>query len=108
MKVSMSDDRMMINLQAPVFSGKEEEWPEFIVKFQAFLVTKGCAKGIQINVKSKLPAMENEELDASTKLGKAKKLSKMKNVMEMAYMTQCLNSTKMLNATFNVQAEAVW
>ena len=42
----MSDDTMMINLQAPVFNGKEEEWPEFIVNFQAFLATKGCAEVI--------------------------------------------------------------
>ena len=31
-KVRMSDDSMTINLQAPVFSGKEDEWLEFIVK----------------------------------------------------------------------------
>ena len=47
----MSDNRMTINLQAPVISGKEEEWPEFTVKFQAFLVTKECAEAIQTNFK---------------------------------------------------------
>ena len=41
----MSDDTMTINLQAPVFYGKEEEWPEFIVKFQAFLAIK-CTEAI--------------------------------------------------------------
>ena len=70
----MSDDAMTINLQAPVFNGKEEEWLEFIVNFQTFLVMKGRAEAIQTNFKSKLTAMEDEELDASTELGKAKKL----------------------------------
>ena len=32
---------------------KEEEWPEFIVKFQAFLAIKGCTEAIQTNFKSK-------------------------------------------------------
>ena len=31
-KIRMSDNTMTINLQAPVFSGKEEEWLDFIVK----------------------------------------------------------------------------
>ena len=52
--------------------------------------------------------MEDEELDANTKLKKAKKLVKMKNEMMMAYVTQCLSSTAMLNAIFNVQAEVGW
>ena len=68
----MSDNAMTINLQAPVFNGKEEEWPKFIVKFQAFLATKGCAEAIQTNFKSKLPAIEDKELDASIQLGKAR------------------------------------
>ena len=71
-------------------------------------MTKGCAEVIQPNFKSKLPAMEDEELDASTKLEKAKKLAKMKNMMEMAYMTQCLSSMAILNATFYAQVEAIW
>ena len=74
----------MINLQALIFSGKEEEWLEIMVKFQAFLAMKGCAKAIQTNFKSKLPATEDEELDGSAELGKAKKLAKMKNAMAMA------------------------
>ena len=78
---------MTINLQAPVFRGNEEEWLEFIVKFKSFFWTKGWIEVIQTNLKSKLPAMKDQELDASTKLGKAKKLAKMKNAMEMAYMT---------------------
>ena len=81
----MSDDTMTIYLQTPVFN---DEWPEFIVKFQEFLVTKGCAEATQINFKSKLPAREDEELNAGTELGKAKKLAKMKNAMAMAYATQ--------------------
>ena len=52
--------------------------------------------------------MKDEELDASTKLGKAEKLAKMKNMVVMAYMTQCLSITAMLNGIFNVQAEADW
>ena len=56
MKVRMSDDNMTINLQAPIFSGKEEEWPEFNVKLQAYLATKGCTDAIQTNFKSKLLA----------------------------------------------------
>ena len=64
---------MTINLQAPVFSGKKEDWLEFKVKFQACLVMKRCTEAIQTNFKSKLPTMEDEELDASTKQGKAKK-----------------------------------
>ena len=97
----MSDDSMRINLKAPVFSG-------FIVKFQAFLVTKRCAEVIQTNFKSKLPTMEDEKIDASTKLVKVKKLAKMKNVMATAYATQCLSSTTMLNVIFIIQAEAGW
>ena len=42
----MSDDSITISLQAPLFSGEEEEWPEFIVMLQAFLVTKRCAEAI--------------------------------------------------------------
>ena len=49
--------------------------------------------------------MEDEELDASTELEKAKKLAKMKKAMVMVHMTQCLRSKSMLNAIFNVQAE---
>ena len=64
----MSDNAMTMNLQSPVFNGKEEEWPEFMVKFQAFLAMKGCTEVIQTNFKSKLPATENELLDASTDL----------------------------------------
>ena len=104
----MSDNAMTINLQAPVFNGKEEEWSEFIVKFQAFLVMKGCTEAIQTNFKSKLPAMEDEVLDVSTELGKAKKLMKMKNAIAMAYAILCLSSVAMLNAIFNIQAEAGW
>ena len=47
------------------------------MKFQAFLVTKGCTEVIQANFKSNLPNMEDEDLDASMELGKAKKLTKM-------------------------------
>ena len=32
-EVKMSDNAMTINLQAPVFNGKEKQWIEFIVKF---------------------------------------------------------------------------
>ena len=49
--------------------------------------------------------MEDEELDSSTKLGKAKKLVKMKNAMAMACVTQCLSSM-IMNTVFNVEAEA--
>ena len=84
----MSDDAMTINLQAPVFNGEEEEGPDFIVKFQAFLAIKGCTEVIQTNFKSKLPAMEDEELDVSTELGKAKKLAKMKNAMAIIICTK--------------------
>ena len=52
--------------------------------------------------------MEDEELDASTNLEKAKKLAKMKNAMAMVDATQCLSCTPMLNAIFNVQAAAGW
>ena len=48
--------------------------------------------------------MEDEELDDSTMLGKAKKSAKMKNVISMAYATQWLSSMAMLNVIFNVQA----
>ena len=68
----MSDDAMTINLKAAVFNGNEEKWPKFIVKFQAFLAMRGCAEAIQTNFKSKLPVTEDEELDVSTELGKAK------------------------------------
>ena len=40
------------------------------MKFQAFLVRKECAEAIQTNFKSRLPATEDEELDASTELEK--------------------------------------
>ena len=66
----MSGNDMMINLQASVFSENEEEWPEFKVKFQAFLATKRCAEVIQTNFKSEFPATEDEELDVSTKIEK--------------------------------------
>ena len=102
----MSDDAMMINLQAPVFNGEEEKWPEFIMKSLAFLAMKECAGVIQINFKSKLPATKDEELDASTELGKAKKLAKIKNAAAMLYVTQCLSGATMLNAIFDIQAEA--
>ena len=75
-KVRMSDDAMAINLQAPVFSDKEVEWQEFIVKFQAFLAMKRCTEAIQTNFKSKMPAMEDEELNVSTELGNAREISK--------------------------------
>ena len=52
--------------------------------------------------------MQDKELDASTKLGKAKKIAKMKNVMAIANVTQCLSGTAMLNSIFNIQAEAYW
>ena len=74
----MSDNSMTINLQAPVFSAKEEEWMEFIVKCQEFLAMKGCVAVIQANFKSKLPSTEDEEFDASTKIEKVIKLAKKK------------------------------
>ena len=52
--------------------------------------------------------MEDEELDASTELGKAKKFAKMKNVIAMAYTTQCLSGMAMLNMIFNISADAGW
>ena len=104
-KVRISDDSITINLQAPVFHGQEEEWPEFIGKFQAFLVINGYAEVIQTNFKSKLPTTDDEELDASTKLGKAKKLGKLKNMMALVYVTQCLSGMSMSNAIFKIQAE---
>ena len=61
---------MITNLQAPVFNGEEEEWQEFIVKFQAFLMTKGFIEMIKTNFKSKLPTLVDEVLDATTELGK--------------------------------------
>ena len=54
-KLRMSDDCMTVGLHAAVFSDKEEKLPEFIVKFQAFLVTKGWIELIQTNFKSELP-----------------------------------------------------
>ena len=78
------------------------------MKFQAFLEMKGCAEVIQTNFKSKLPTMEDEELDACTKLGKAKNLTKMKNATTITYATQCLSRMAMLNTIFNIQAEASW
>ena len=71
----MSDNTMSINLQADIFNGKEEEWP-------------------------KLPAMGDEDMDASTELGKVKKLAKMKNAIAMAYAAQCLSDTAMLKHDF--------
>ena len=68
------------------------------MKFQAFLARKGCAELIQTNFKSKLPTLEDEELDASTKLGTAKKLTKMKNAMAMANATQRLSNQKSIRA----------
>ena len=94
-KVRLSND-------APALSGKEVEWLEYIVKFEAYLATKGCAEVIQTNFKSKLPTTEDEELDASIKLWKAKEIAKMKNAMTMAYMTQWLSGMVMLNVIFNV------
>ena len=69
---------------------------------------KGCAKAIQTSFKSKLPATEDKDLDASTALGKEEKLAKIQNAMAMAYATQCLSSTELPNVIFNVQAEAGW
>ena len=57
---------MTINIQDPVFNGKEKEWLEFIVKFQAFWEMKRCAEAIQTNFSPKLPAVKVEALDAST------------------------------------------
>ena len=37
----MNNDSMIINLWAPIFSGKDDEWPEFIVKFEAFFSDEG-------------------------------------------------------------------
>ena len=45
------------------------------------LAKKGFTEAIQIYFKSKLLPTEDEELDASTELGKVKKLTKMKKVM---------------------------
>ena len=61
MKEKTSNDSTTINLQAPDFGGKEEEWQKFIEKFQAFFAMKGCAEVIQINFKSKY-------LDTNTEL----------------------------------------
>ena len=62
----------------------------------------------QTNFKYKLPAMEDEELDVSTKIVKVMKLVRMKNVLAMAYTTQRMSIMVMLNVIFNVQAEAGW
>ena len=62
----------------------------------------------QTNFKSNLPATEDEEVDATTELGKVKKLAKMKNAMSMTYMTQYWSRTAMLNMIFNIQAEVGW
>ena len=70
MKVTMSDEIMTISLSASIFSGKEEEWPELIVKFQAYLATKGYTEAVQTNFKSKLPATEDQKLDVSINIGK--------------------------------------
>ena len=51
--------------------------------------------------------MEDEELDTSTELGKAKKLAKMKNALVVAYVTLCLISMAKLNAIFNIQADNI-
>ena len=98
----MSDNTMTINLRAPVFNVQEEKQLEFVVNFQALLATKGFDEAIQTYFKSKLPAMEDEKLDAIIELGKAKISAKMKNAMSMAYMTQCLHLMAMLNAIFNI------
>ena len=71
-------------------------------------MTKVYVGAIQTNFKPKFPTMADEELDVSTKLGKAKKLVKMKNAMAMVYTTQCLSSVGMVNAIFNIQTEAGW
>ena len=73
-KARMSDDSMLINLEAHVFSGKEGGGMARIhIKFKALLVTKGCTEVIQTNFQSKLPNTVDEELDNNTKLGKVKK-----------------------------------
>ena len=61
---------MTIILQVSVFTGKEEDWLEFIVKLQAFLSINGCADALQTNFKSKLHYIEDEDLDVRTELGK--------------------------------------
>ena len=98
----------MINLQAPAFSGEKEEWSEFIVKFQTFLVMKGCTEAIQTNLKSKLPTTEDKQFDASDEIEKAIKLAKIKNAIAKGFAMQCLSGMAMLNAILNVHAEASW
>lgn len=102
----MSDEHLLVSLLALVFNGEEEEWPKFIVKFQAFLSTKDCAEEIQTNVKSKLLLTEDELLDDTKEARKRMKLGRTKNAVAMAYMTQCLTYMAMLNAIFNVQVKA--
>ena len=70
------------------------------MKLQTFLLMKECAEAIQTYFTSKLPAMEDEELDANAELGKVKKLAKMKNAIAMAYAAQCLSDTAMLKHDF--------
>ena len=59
----MKDDTMTINLKAPVFNGKEEEWPEFIVKFkkgEGPKVMCGEIEALKVNYWDKAEILDND------------------------------------------------
>ena len=70
MKIKMSDNNMTITLQAPVFSGKVQEWTEFIVRLQAFLAMKGCTEAIDISLNPNCPIRRMKSWMFIPKLGK--------------------------------------
>ena len=93
----MSDEHLVVSLWATVFNGKEKEWLEFIVEFQALLVIKHCVEAIKTIFKTKLPTTEDEALDNSAEARKGMKLARTKNSIAMRYAIQYLHGMAMLN-----------
>ena len=67
-----------------------------MIKFKPILATKECTEVIQTNFESKLPTIEDEELNTSTMLRKPKKFAKMKkcngDIIHDSMLEQCDNA----------------
>ena len=57
---------------------------------------KGCAKALEDNFESVLPANDADILDMSTDQGKAYKKSKIQNTLAVCYFRLSLDSPKLL------------
>ena len=93
-KESRTEDKGDV-IKPPPFNGRRKKFPLWWNKFEAACNGKGCAKALEENVESVLPAHDAHVLDMSTYEGKAFKKKKIQNTLAVCYFKLSPDSPKL-------------